>query len=115
MAQKCQAIQHLLCAEKEGADLVADARKKKSVRLKQAKEEAKVEIEQFRNECERKFKEKQRVEIGQEDFQKRISQETDVKLEKMSEQVEQNKEKVISRLLDMVYDITPELHKNFRL
>lgn len=114
MAQKSQGIQQLLAAEKKAADLVADARKRKTKRLKQAKEEAIAEIERFRNECESNFKQKQRSEMGQDDFQKRINDETENKLSVMGEQVETNKEKVITRMLELVYDISPEIHENFR-
>jgi len=114
MAQKSQGIQQLLTAEKKAADLIADARKRKTKRLKQAKEEAAAEIEQFRNECEKDFKKKQASEMGQEDFQKRITDETNVKLQEMSEQIAMNKGAVINRMLDLVYDISPELHENFR-
>jgi len=114
MAQKSQGIQQLLAAEKKAADLVADARKRKTKRLKQAKEEAAAEIEQFRNECEKKFKEKQASEMGQEDFQKRITDETNQRLEEMANQIQTNKGAVIDRMLDLVYDINPELHENFR-
>ena len=114
MAQKSQGIQQLLAAEKKAADLIADARKRKTKRLKQAKEEAAAEIEQFRNECEKNFKSKQQSEMGQEDFQKRITDETDQKLLEMSGQVDINKGGVIIRMLEMVYDISPEIHQNFR-
>ena len=114
MAQKSQGIQKLLAAEKEAAETVAAARKRKTKRLKQAKEEAAAEIEQFRNECEKKFKDKQASEMGQEDFQKRITDETNVRLTEMANQIASNKGVVINRMLDLVYDINPELHENFR-
>merc|ERR1712137_561794 len=112
MAQKSQGIQQLLQAEKKAADLIAEARKKKTKRAKQAKEEAIAEIEAFRNECERKFQEKQKSEIGQEDFKNQINQETSVKLDNMGQQIETNKEKVIEQMLQLVYDIQPEIHEN---
>ena len=114
MAQKSQGIQQLLAAEKKAAELVGDARKRKTKRLKQAKEEAVAEIEKFRNECEKNFKEKQQSGIGQDDFQNRINEETKNKLMVMGEQVETNKDAVITRMLQLVYDISPELHENFR-
>lgn len=114
MAQKSQGIQQLLAAEKKAADLIADARKKKTKRLKQAKEEAAAEIEQFRAECEKNFKSKQQSEMGQDDFQKRIMDETAIKLKEMAGQADMNKGKVINRMLELVYDISPELHENFR-
>lgn len=114
MAQKNHGIQQLLAAEKKAAELISDARKRKTKRLKQAKEEAAAEIEQFRNECEKNFKKKQQAEMGQDDFQQRITQEAGLKLQEMANQAETNKGLVITRMLDLVYDIAPELHENFR-
>lgn len=114
MAQKSQGIQQLLQAEKKAADLIAEARKKKTKKAKQAKEEAISDIEAYRNECEKKFQEKQKSEVGQIDFKNRINEDTRQKLDLMAQQIEANKEKVIVRMLELVYDITPELHENFR-
>merc|ERR1712059_213489 len=114
MAQKSQGIQQLLQAEKKAAELVGEARKKKTKRLKQAKEEAIAEIEQFRNECEQKFKQKQASETGKDDFQQKINQDAEQSKGVMEEQVGMHEEQVISRILELVYDINPEIHENFR-
>jgi len=114
MAQKSQGIQQLLQAEKKAAELVGEARKKKTKRLKQAKEEAIAEIETFRGECEGRFKEKQLHETGRDDFQKKIVDDTNLRLSEMSNQIKQNEEKVIDRILKLVYEIEPELHENYR-
>lgn len=78
MASQTQGIQQLLAAEKRAAEKVSEARKReckilqifidfssairflssgKQKRLKQAKEEAQDEIEKYRQERERQFKE----------------------------------------------------------
>ena len=44
MASQTQGIQQLLVAEKRAAEKVSEARKRKNRRLKQAKEEAQVQI-----------------------------------------------------------------------
>ncbi|MBN3272414.1 VATG1 ATPase, partial [Polyodon spathula] len=59
MASQSQGIQQLLQAEKRAADKVAEARKRKNRRLKQAKEEAQAEIEQYRLQREKEFKTKE--------------------------------------------------------
>ena len=115
MAQKSHGIQQLLGAEKKAADLVADARKRKTKRLKQAKEEAISEIEQFRNEREAMFREAQQARIGQDDFQKHITEDNNAKLLLVEKQVKANKEAVVKRILELVYDISPKLHENFRV
>lgn len=114
MAQKSQGIQQLLQAEKKAADLIAEARTKKTKKAKQAKNEALQDIEAIRNEREKEFQEKQNSEVGQIDFKNRINEETKEKLSLMAEQIEGNKGKVIERMLELVYDISPELHENYR-
>ena len=51
---------------------------------------------------------------GKDDFQARIIKETTDKLDSMSNMVNQNKSDVINRILELVYDIKPELHQNFQ-
>lgn len=44
----------------------------------------------------------------------KIDADTNVKLQEMNRQLSSNKETVIKSILDFVYDIQPELHKNYR-
>lgn len=48
MASQTAGIQQLLAAEKRAAEKINDARKRKALRLKQAKQEAQAEIEKYR-------------------------------------------------------------------
>jgi len=48
MASQTQGIQQLLAAEKRAAEKINEARKRKNLRLKQAKQEAQAEIEKYR-------------------------------------------------------------------
>ncbi|XP_067006119.2 V-type proton ATPase subunit G [Anabrus simplex] len=115
MASQTQGIQQLLAAEKRAADKVSEARKRKARRLKQAKEEAQDEIEKYRQERERQFKEFEAKHMGsREDVAARIEADTKVKIDEMNKAVVQHKEAVIQKILELVYDIKPELHKNFR-
>ncbi|CAI9174698.1 unnamed protein product [Rangifer tarandus platyrhynchus] len=61
MASQSQGIQQLLQAEKRAAEKVSDGRKRKSRRLKQAKEEAQAESEQYRLQREKEFKNRDEV------------------------------------------------------
>jgi len=115
MASQTQGIQQLLAAEKRAAEKVADARKRKARRLKQAKEEAQADIERYRQERERGFKEFEAKHMGsKEDIASKIDSEATRKIEDMKQQVAQNKEQVIGRLLELVCDIKPDLHQNYR-
>ncbi|CAG7831976.1 unnamed protein product [Allacma fusca] len=115
MASQTQGIQQLLAAEKKAAEKVSEARKRKARRLKQAKEEAQAEIERYRQERERQFKEFEAKHMGsREDVAASIDADTNQKIEAMKHHVASNKEQVIKRLLEIVCDIKPELHPNYR-
>ena len=81
--------------------------------MKEAKEEAAKEIEEYRRERESHFQEQQQKFAGsKDDFTQKIGEESQDKLHQIETDVRDNKEKVIQRLLDLVYDIQPELHRN---
>nr|CAD7606877.1 unnamed protein product [Timema genevievae] len=114
MASQTQGIQQLLAAEKRAAEKVSEARKRKARRLKQAKEEAQDEIEMYRQEREKQFKEFEAKHMGsREDVAARIEADTKVKIDEMNKQVTVHKEQVIQKILELVYDIKPELHQNY--
>ncbi|XP_023934297.1 V-type proton ATPase subunit G [Bicyclus anynana] len=116
MASQTQGIQQLLAAEKRAAEKVSEARKRKAKRLKQAKEEAQDEIEKYRQERERQFKEFEAKHMGtREGVAAKIDAETRVKIDEMNKMVKTQQEAVITDILNLVYDIKPELHVNYRL
>ncbi|XP_055686708.1 V-type proton ATPase subunit G-like [Lutzomyia longipalpis] len=116
MASQTQGIQQLLAAEKRAAEKVAEARKRKAVRLRKAKEEAQDEIEKYRQERDRQFKEFEAKYMGsREGVAAKIDSDTKVKIEEMNRMLVANKEAVVQELLDLVYDIKPEVHKNYQL
>ncbi|KAK4884990.1 hypothetical protein RN001_001261 [Aquatica leii] len=115
MASQTQGIQQLLAAEKRAAEKVSEARKRKAKRLKQAKEEAQDEIEKYRKERERQFREFEAKHMGsREDVAAKIEQDTKLRIEDMNKSIISQKEAVMQRILELVYDIKPEIHKNFR-
>ncbi|CAH2097974.1 unnamed protein product [Euphydryas editha] len=115
MASQTQGIQQLLAAEKRAAEKVSEARKRKAKRLKQAKEEAQDEVEKYRQERERQFKEFEAKHMGtREGVAAKIDAETRVKIDEMNKMVQTQQEVVIKDILNLVYDIKPELHVNYR-
>ncbi|RKF60322.1 V-type proton ATPase subunit G, partial [Golovinomyces cichoracearum] len=87
---------------------VQEARKKKARRLKQAKDEATSEIERFRADRERNFRE--------DTIKDSIERETQGKLEMMNKSVITSKDIVIKDLLSrVVCEVQPKLHTNLRL
>ncbi|XP_065094669.1 V-type proton ATPase subunit G-like [Ochlerotatus camptorhynchus] len=115
MASQTQGIQQLLAAEKRAAEKVGEARKRKQRRLKQAKEEAQEEIERYRSERERQFKEFEAKHMGsREGVAAKIDADTVLKIEEMNRSISTNKAALINEILKLVYDIKPQLHKNFQ-
>ncbi|XP_066152094.1 V-type proton ATPase subunit G [Euwallacea fornicatus] len=115
MASQTQGIQQLLAAEKRAAEKVSEARKRKARRLKQAKEEAQDEIEKYRKERERQFREFEAKHMGsKEDVAAKIDADTKIRIAEMENLVRGQKEAVIREILSLVYDIKPEIHKNYR-
>lgn len=116
MASQTQGIQQLLAAEKRAAEKVSEARKRKQKRLKQAKEEAQDEIEKYRQERERQFKEFESKHMGsREGVAAKIDVDTQQKIAEMTRAISVNKNLVIQDILQLVYDIKPEVHKNYLL
>jgi V-type H+-transporting ATPase subunit G len=75
-----------------------------------------MEIEAYRKDREHGFNEKRKNYDGsKDDFKQKMDKEKAEKLCKINEDIAQNKKQVIDRLLDMVYDIKPELHQNKRV
>nr|CAH0113751.1 unnamed protein product [Daphnia galeata] len=116
MASQTQGIQQLLAAEKKAADKVAEARKRKARRLKQAKEEAQSEIEAYRLEREKQFKEFESKHLGsRDDVAAKIDKDMKMKLDVINRCMASNKELVIQQIMSYVYEIKPAIHKNIRL
>ena len=116
MATQSQGIRQLMASEKEAATVVTNARKKKNLRLKEAKEEAQKEIEAYRKQRETQFQEQQKKHAGsKDDFSQKSQRDTQEKLVQLSTDVDLHKDKVMARLMELVYDIKPELHVNARL
>eukprot|EP00095_Tigriopus_kingsejongensis_P004551 snap_masked-scaffold4150_size6548-processed-gene-0.0 protein:Tk04551 transcript:snap_masked-scaffold4150_size6548-processed-gene-0.0-mRNA-1 annotation:"vacuolar atpase g subunit-like protein" len=110
-----QGIQQLLQAEKKAAEKVSEARKRKNRRLKQAKEEAQAEIEKYKADREKQFKEHEARHVGSRgDIAARIEADTKTKIAEMKTSVAAGQAGVITQLIDMVCEIKPEVHKNFR-
>ncbi|XP_031625856.1 V-type proton ATPase subunit G [Contarinia nasturtii] len=115
MASNTQGIQQLLAAEKKAADKVGDARKRKARRLKQAKDEATEEIEKYRQERDKQFKDFEAKHMGsREGVASKIDADAQVKLQEMLRALANSKEPVIEAVLQYVYEINADLHKNFR-
>lgn len=52
---------------------------------------------------------------SKEDVAARIEADAKVKIDEMNKAVARNKDAVIKEVLNLVYDIKPELHKNYKI
>nr|XP_006137244.1 V-type proton ATPase subunit G 1 [Pelodiscus sinensis] len=88
----------------------------KNRRLKQAKEEAQEEIEQYRLQREKEFKAKEEAALGSHgSCSTEIEKETQMKMSTIQDNFQKNREKVLNNLLMFVCDIKPEIHMNYRI
>uniref|UniRef100_A0A8D2JAS9 V-type proton ATPase subunit G n=1 Tax=Varanus komodoensis TaxID=61221 RepID=A0A8D2JAS9_VARKO len=88
----------------------------KARRLKQAKEEAQAEIEQYRLEREREFQQKQQAALGsQGNLSAEVEAQTRKKLQAMQGGQSRGKDRVLRQLLTLVWDVRPQMHPNYRL
>lgn len=116
MASQTTGIQQLLAAEKKAAEKVTDARRRKATRLKQAKKEADIEINNYKSDRERQYKEYEAGILGSKgDLEAKIDTNTRQKIHDLNGNVNRNKEEALNKLLAMILEIQPELHGNLRL
>uniref|UniRef100_A0A0K0E834 V-type proton ATPase subunit G n=1 Tax=Strongyloides stercoralis TaxID=6248 RepID=A0A0K0E834_STRER len=116
MASQTTGIQQLLAAEKKAGEKINEARKRKAQKLREAKNDAQIEINRIKKEQEAKFKEFESEFLGsKESIEEQIKTNTLTTLKKLEASVSENKEHVINRLLELVCDIQPELHRNLLL
>uniref|UniRef100_A0A3Q2IGG6 V-type proton ATPase subunit G n=1 Tax=Equus caballus TaxID=9796 RepID=A0A3Q2IGG6_HORSE len=92
------------------------AGERKNRRLKQAKEEAQAEIEQYRLQREKEFKAKEAAALGSHgSCSSEVEKETQQKMSILQTYFRQNRDEVLDDLLAFVCDIRPEIHENYRL
>ncbi|PNJ50092.1 V-type proton ATPase subunit G 3 isoform X1 [Pongo abelii] len=121
MTSQSQGIHQLLQAEKRAKDKLEEAKKKtgtasgKGKRLKQAKEEAMVEIDQYRMQRDKQFRLKQSKIMGsQSNLSDEIEEQTLEKIQELNGHYNKYMESVMNQLLSMVCDMKPEIHVNYR-
>ncbi|XP_009950456.1 PREDICTED: V-type proton ATPase subunit G 1, partial [Leptosomus discolor] len=96
--------------------LVCPLQTGKNRRLKQAKEEAQAEIEQYRLQREKEFKAKEAAALGSHgSCTTEVEKETQGKMSVIQQNFQKNREVVLSQLLSLVCDIKPEIHVNYRI
>uniref|UniRef100_A0A8D0HAX4 V-type proton ATPase subunit G n=1 Tax=Sphenodon punctatus TaxID=8508 RepID=A0A8D0HAX4_SPHPU len=115
MTSQSQGIQQLLHAEKRAKDKLEEAKKRKGKRLKQAKEEAIAEIDHYRLHREKEFRHKQSNIMGsQGNLSTKIDEQTVAKIQDITNSYHKHMDSMTKQLLNMVYDLQPNIHPNYR-
>ncbi|RHZ89311.1 hypothetical protein Glove_16g169 [Diversispora epigaea] len=112
-AQSSQGIQTLLEAEKEASKIVAKARNFRVQRLKEARTEAAKEIEILKAQKKEEFESFEAEHKGSQDLDK-VKAETEAMIVSINEAFTEKKSKVADRLLSIVTNVQPTIHKNFK-
>ncbi|NXD22335.1 VATG3 ATPase, partial [Spelaeornis formosus] len=114
MTSQSQGIQQLLQAEKRAKDKLEEAKKRKGKRLKQAKEEATAEIDHYRLQREKEFRNKETNVMGsQGNLSVKIEEQTTEAIRSLTSSYHRNMESMMKKLLSTICDISPEIHPNF--
>jgi ATP synthase subunit G len=111
--QSCGYVKDLLDAEKKASKILDDARKKKASKMKKAKDEAQLEIESTRKECEDNLKARVKSQSVNQDksvveFDKKLKTEVTF----LTSAYQKNNIQALEFLLTVLNDIKPELHEN---
>ncbi|XP_009634486.1 V-type proton ATPase subunit G 3 [Egretta garzetta] len=115
MTSQSQGIQQLLQAEKRAKDKLEEAKKRKGREEKRTKPEAIAEIDHYRLQREKEFRNKQTNVMGsQGNLSAKIEEQTTETIRNLTGSYHKNTESVMKKLLSMICDINPEIHPNFR-
>nr|XP_048286915.1 V-type proton ATPase subunit G 3 [Myodes glareolus] len=115
MTSQSQGIQQLLQAEKRAKDKLEEAKKRKGRRLKQAKEEAVAETDQYRLQMEKEFRLKQSKIMGsQSHLSDEIAEQTLEKIKELNRSYNACMETVMNQLLSVVCSLQAKVPVNYR-
>lgn len=106
-------IQSLLKTEKEAAEIVNEARKYRTSRLKTAKSDAQKEIDEYKAQKESELKKYESEHAGlNETIEKDADAEVERELVEIKKKFEEKKSAVVDLLVKAATKPTPELHIN---
>ncbi|EGW33012.1 uncharacterized protein SPAPADRAFT_136799 [Spathaspora passalidarum NRRL Y-27907] len=106
-------IQSLLKTEKEAAEIVNEARKYRTNRLKSAKQDAQGEIDAYKKQKEAELKAYEKEHEGlNESIDKEADSQVEKELAAINAKYSEKKDVVVKLLVDATIKPTPELHIN---
>ncbi|AEO64670.1 12ca826e-f287-45a0-8ed9-a2752afc96ed [Thermothielavioides terrestris] len=107
-AQNSAGIQTLLDAEREASKIVQKAREYRTKRVREARDEAKKEIEAYRANKEAEYRKFEAEHTqGNKQAEEAANREADAKIREIQEAGKRGQEKVINDLLAAVFDVHP--------
>lgn len=103
----------MLKTEKEAAEIVNEARKYRTQKLKLAKSDAQKEIDQYKAQKEEELKKYESEHTGLNDqIEKDADSKVEEELKDIQKKFEEKKDAVVKLLIDAATKPTPELHSN---
>lgn len=106
-------IQSLLKTEKDAAEIVNEARKYRASRLKTAKSDAQLEIDEYKASKEQELKNYESEHAGlNESVEKDADAEVEKELQDITKKYQDKKSAVVKLLVDAATKPTPALHIN---
>ncbi|KAK7959583.1 uncharacterized protein PG986_004437 [Apiospora aurea] len=110
-AQNSQGIQTLLDAEREASKIVQKAREFRTKRVREARDEAKKEIDSYRQNKEEEFKKFESEHgAGNKAAEDEANKEAELRIKEIQEAGKKSQDKVVSDLLKAVFEIHPTPH-----
>ncbi|EQB51762.1 V-type ATPase [Colletotrichum gloeosporioides Cg-14] len=107
-AQNSAGIQTLLDAEREASKIVQKAREFRTKRVKEARDEAKKEIEAYRNSKEDEFKKFESEHTqGNKQAEDEANKEAEGKIKEIKDAGKKSQDKVVADLLKAVFEVKP--------
>lgn len=107
-AQNSAGIQTLLDAEREASKIVQKARELRTKRVREARDEAKKEIDAYRKAKEEEFKKFEAEHTkGNKEAEDEANKEADGKIQEIQSSGKKNQDAVIEDLLKGVLDVKP--------
>lgn len=106
-------IQALLKTEKDAAEIVNEARKYRTNRLKTAKADAQSEIDEYKKQKETELKNYEKEHEGlNESIDKEADAQVDGELASIKSKFDEKKDSVVKLIVDAAITPTPEIHVN---
>ncbi|KAI0880704.1 vacuolar ATPase [Annulohypoxylon maeteangense] len=107
-AQNSAGIQTLLDAEREASKIVQKAREFRTKRVREARDEAKKEIEAYRKSKDDEFKKFEAEHTqGNKQAEDEANKEADAKIQEIHAAGKKSQSKVVVDLLDAVFEVKP--------